>query len=567
MFQRRGYRRSFWTQRFGRRQLLQSAAVGTSGLAAAALIGCKDEAVVPNERTSTSGATPDPGGTLLRPTAAGGTGNVGFDPAKLALANASGNTLWYQPLIWADPRTFTLTPLVAEKWEQPSQLEYVLTLRQGVKWHNKPPVNGRELTAEDVVTSLRRVKAGGPGIAAKSLLDGVEKFEVAGEATVKITTKTPDAVTAFKLSSPSLALLPPEALEKFDKFATAEEAIGTGPFVLNSVETEVVSETVRNPDYWNREVPYLDGLTQRNFQDSQTEMAAFLAGQTHIASIPGNEAQSYIRSKGSNYTPDWEKSSGQIVLESNTNVEPFRDPRVFKALRLLIDHQEFGSAWAETSFGGGQIISIFPDALEKWDLSQEEYQRYLEWRPQKDEAAREALKLLDAAGFNKSNSLKIELLSRGPGGDVVTIGSELLQAQWRRLSQGVVDVSLKVESYANTLSLMTAREFTISHWNEAASIVEPDAWLKEKYYTGASRAYHGYSDARLDQMVDKQSQIFNEQERIAAVKEIVSYLIENGPTTSVYGRWYLKDALPQVRNYRGDTYLNGYQYERVWLDG
>src|SRR5262245_18919260 len=48
------------------------------------------------------------------------------------------------------PGTFPIEPELAERWEEPDDTTVVFHLRQGVKWHNKPPVNGREFVAEDV---------------------------------------------------------------------------------------------------------------------------------------------------------------------------------------------------------------------------------------------------------------------------------------------------------------------------------------------------------------------------------------------------------------------------------
>src|SRR6266705_6135003 len=48
------------------------------------------------------------------------------------------------------PGTFIVEPDLAERWEAPDDRTYIFHLRQGVHWHNKPPVNGRELVAEDV---------------------------------------------------------------------------------------------------------------------------------------------------------------------------------------------------------------------------------------------------------------------------------------------------------------------------------------------------------------------------------------------------------------------------------
>src|SRR3990170_8744577 len=49
------------------------------------------------------------------------------------------------------PGTFPIEGDLAESWSQPSETTYVFKLRKGVRWQNKPPVNGRELTADDVV--------------------------------------------------------------------------------------------------------------------------------------------------------------------------------------------------------------------------------------------------------------------------------------------------------------------------------------------------------------------------------------------------------------------------------
>ena len=56
------------------------------------------------------------------------------------------------------PGTFPIEGDLAESWTQPNETTYVFKLRRGVRWQNKPPVNGRELTAEDVVYSMDRFR-------------------------------------------------------------------------------------------------------------------------------------------------------------------------------------------------------------------------------------------------------------------------------------------------------------------------------------------------------------------------------------------------------------------------
>src|SRR6266404_783357 len=54
------------------------------------------------------------------------------------------------------PGTMPIEPDLAESWTQPNDTTFVFKLRKGVRWHNKPPVNGRELTADDVKYTYER---------------------------------------------------------------------------------------------------------------------------------------------------------------------------------------------------------------------------------------------------------------------------------------------------------------------------------------------------------------------------------------------------------------------------
>src|SRR5918996_4096735 len=84
------------------------------------------------------------------------------------------------------PADFTIVPDLAEKWEYTSPTTLVFTLRKGVKFHNKPPVNGREVTAEDVKYSLQRfmAKSGFRG-----RFEPVQSIEAVDRHTVRITLK------------------------------------------------------------------------------------------------------------------------------------------------------------------------------------------------------------------------------------------------------------------------------------------------------------------------------------------------------------------------------------------
>src|SRR5205814_10507027 len=87
----------------------------------------------------------------------------GFDPyqtisykAHIALSFARSRLLRHKAGPSVVPGAFPIEGDLAESWTQPSETTYVFKLRKGVKWQNKPPVNGRELTADDVVFSVNQ---------------------------------------------------------------------------------------------------------------------------------------------------------------------------------------------------------------------------------------------------------------------------------------------------------------------------------------------------------------------------------------------------------------------------
>jgi peptide/nickel transport system substrate-binding protein len=149
----------YWA-RIGNARLRRRTLLIRSGAAAALAIGpslaCSSRKPSSSSQQGKSGPTTQPkkGGVL---TYAGGSGYAydtqkrTFDPCIQTQFGAKGYTLFYERLLGYDLRTYELQPELAQKWEQPSQTEFVFHLQSNIKWQNKPPVNGRPLVADDVV--------------------------------------------------------------------------------------------------------------------------------------------------------------------------------------------------------------------------------------------------------------------------------------------------------------------------------------------------------------------------------------------------------------------------------
>lgn len=560
----RGFREQPWRRRLSRRLALKVVALSGSALADAIGLGCAADEK-PRTVEPPVAAQPKRGGILNRAGGQGGsqdTQGVALDPHVNIHATTRTFRLFYQGLLAYDLRTYEVIPELAQKWEQPSETEYLLTLQPNVKWHNKPPANGRPLTIDDVIFSLERARTNDPRILTRSLIEAVDKIEAADRNTLRLTTKAPNAPMLSSLASNQLLVLAPEVVESAGRFAGAETAVGTGAFILHSLEQNIGGRYVRNPVYWKPGLPYLDEVRTLHFNDEETAWAAFLAGQADIVRVPGTEAKKYIAQQGPGYTPLWFNNDTSLQAVVNVRTKPLDDPRVYRALRLLHDHEEMIKAWAEVSFGRGRNGSLFTTAMEAWDLSHEEYYRHLEWKHPKDEAARTALELLRAAGYSRENPLRFEL--GGVGGARTII--ELLQAQWRRLSQGTVDAQLRVYDTPTANNVLANRSFAYMVTGRSGGTDDPDSALTLLFRTGGSRNYGGFSDPVLDAMIDRQRTILDVQQRKALVREIIVYTFDHVADTLPANYYVLNAIKPQVRNFAPENFLNGRQYESIWLD-
>lgn len=304
--------------------------------------------------STTPGTQPRTGGTLrLSYRLAGTPYGRGLDPHIQTTAHAGYMRLFYQTLLRANPRTWQLGPELAQHWEMPSPTDLIFTLAPGVKWQQKPPVNGQLLNAEDVVFSLERARGSDPRFINRSLLDPVEKLEAVDATRVWLRLKGVDASLLNNLATSPLAILAREVVERAgDRFATPDTAVGTDAFVLTEL-TDVAATLVRNPISWKQGLPYLDQVVTPVFADAESAWAALLGRQLDaMQQVPGTIAKRYSAEQGqftveARAVGEGAAEPGHWLVAVNTKREPSGDPRVYMALRLLLNHQEL----ADTDFG------------------------------------------------------------------------------------------------------------------------------------------------------------------------------------------------------------------------
>jgi len=238
------------------------------------------------------------------------------------------------------PADFSIVPDLAEKWEYKSPTVIEFTLRKGVKFHNKPPVNGREVTAEDVKYSIERFMAKS-GFRAR--FEVVQSINVVDRYTLRVTLKEPSAPFLNHLAASTfVAILPREVEEKFKDFNRPEAMIGSGPFMLKSYQKGVQIAFERNPDYHVKGQPYLDGVVIEITPESSTRLSLLRAGKVDLGHMWGfmvpEEAKSLKQTNPEMVqTPTMILGSG--ILYFRTDQPPFNDVRVRRAISLAIDRK------------------------------------------------------------------------------------------------------------------------------------------------------------------------------------------------------------------------------------
>ena len=260
------------------------------------------------------------------------------------------------------PGIFRIEPDLAERWDTPDDTTYVFHLRHGVHWQNKPPVNGRELVAEDVKFTFDRFLAE-PANPLRYMLEPVDRVEVVDHYTVKFLLKEPYVWLLDVLAtSKAMWIIAREVVEQFGDLKPPESAIGTGPFLLERYEPNVKTVFKRNPAYFLTDQPYVDGVEWLVITDPSTGLAMYRTGQLDTG--PGGNwtvRQQDLESLKQSH-PQWRYQDFLFTnswrLFMRTDQPPFHDVRVRRALSQAIDRQALIVAARRPARRGSEVLSL-----------------------------------------------------------------------------------------------------------------------------------------------------------------------------------------------------------------
>ena len=500
-------------------------------------------------------------------------------------------------------RSFGETPLwalkgaLAESWDiSPDGFTYTFHIRKGVHWHNKAPMNGRELTAEDVEYNLHRLygnkltgtefSAAEPSPSGRNTVDlPIESVTATDKYTMVVKLKKPSLIALKHLlghgyAGGAVRTYPPEVIEEHGDYKDWRNTVGTGPYELPDVVDRSSIAWTKNPDYWGYDekypenrLPYVDKITQLVIPERATRIAALRSGKIDMLGSPGS---SNLRSI--DVVDSLKRTSPEIDLygykfRSDNNfyivhldIPPLNDIRVRQAMQMALDldtiiatyYKGYGDATPQGHFAND--VPWIGTPFEEWP---EEVKKTYRYDPEGAEA------LLDAAGYPRgADGIRIKMnMAFFDRYDLSY--AELVAGYWRQIGvETEIDV-LSAGAVITSLYQDPDQDKYIIRWGEGAFRYGIPGRLRSQWYKGNLSTGH-MTDPEYDAMVDAIFDATTIEGQYRLIKEVNMYITEKhfkiwGPETPQF------HALqPWVKGFNGEIGLGLGDLQqilaRLWID-
>ncbi len=467
---------------------------------------------------------------------------------------------------------------LAERWLTPDPTTIIVHVRKGVNWHDKAPMNGRELTASDVEFNFHRLYGLGSGFTEVSPVTGTKK-EI-----IDSVTATDKWTVVFKLKRPDLHSLaklldgwesqiyPPEVIKEHGDITDWRNLVGTGPMELANYDEGRAMKWTRVDNYWGfdekfpaNRLPYVDEINAIVMTDMATRLAALRSGKIDILGTAGDsQLRSIDQVKSLRQTNpeikmwNFDFRAGTGFVFNNINKPPFNDIRVRQAMQMALDletiNETFFSGFGDPTPNGLMANSKagVGTPFEEWP---EEIKPYYRYDPEG------AKKLLAEAGHPNGFKTRLDYDVRADPSY-----AELVTAYWRA-------IGVEVENYTADATQTTAywRDNTAEGLIGAVTAITYEATQLERWTTGDMWNGAAGSDSKYDELWQRAHtaatiEEFNRWAKAANLRLSELQWIITGPLTPQFNV-----AQPWIKGYNGEVSVskNGHYstvLTRVWVD-
>jgi len=526
-------------RRVSRRTLIGASATTALGGAAAMIVGCggggNGGTTGPSATPHQTASAPVAGGsiTMGRPVTV-----LGIDP-HIDLTGLDLDTYLYPYLYSWQPaaeKPIYNNLALEQETPDPNNLIFIFNLRQGVK--NSPWTDthvhgaGEEITSADCKASFIRR---GTSISApdKRFPRKIGKDQAAMEQaietpdpyTFRFTMAEPFVPAIREMANPTWAIVSEKVINDTLGHGLSQVAYGAGPFMMQDFNGNERVVMQKNPNYFIKDRPYLNGITDVVITDNSSLLSAFKQGQHDIcgAILTLDDYKDFSNN------PDYNTATAPNLFYPVVHIKviraPFDDIKVREALDISINRDDIINI---ISGGQGQYNGPIQWAQTKWALPQDELRSFYQYQPDK------ARQLLSDAGYPNGFHTTMKL-PKITGVSFIADIASLLKDQW---SQVGITVDLQeVELGTFIGSVLLPGNFDLSFFPNLP-YDEPDRPLSFYSSLGVTGAgnWTNYSNPDLDKLINLQATQFNEDERKATILAAQRMILnEHGPQLTLTG--------------------------------
>jgi peptide/nickel transport system substrate-binding protein len=452
----------------------------------------------------------------------------------------------------------TIRPELATSWSWDSaKTALTFKLRHGVKWHD-----GQPFTANDVKCTFDLIQGKAQDKfrkdPRKGWYDNVADVTVKGDDEVTFHVKRPQASLVAMLASGYSPIYPchvPAAQMR-------THPIGTGPFKFVEEKQNQWIKLARNPDYWKKGLPYLDGIQFDIIKNRATAVLAFVAGKEDVTfptQLPYKLIED-IKKQDPTAICDLEPINVSTNLIINRDKPPFENADLREAMALSLDRKAFIDIILQGH--GDEGGSLLPPPEGVWGMPKDMLKTIPGYGDVKKDRA-QAQAIMRKLGYGPDKPLKIKVSARNlatyrdPAVVLIDqLKSIYIEGELEPVESGAWFAKVARGDYAVGLNLT------------GNGIDDPDQSFYENYGCGSQRNYTHYCNKDLQKLFDQQSAETDLAKRKKLVWEIDKKIQEDVARPILF---HAREGMcwkPYVKNMTvmSNSSYNGYRYEDLWMD-
>ncbi|MGE0570014.1 MAG: ABC transporter substrate-binding protein [Dehalococcoidia bacterium] len=510
--------------------------------------------------TRTAGTTATPTQPPLAPTLryAGLVADDGvFDPHKTQAGPFYGQqSLVFSRLLAYESQAdgTIVSDLAAAMPEQPDERTYIFRIRPGARWHDRFPLNGRAVTAEDVKYSIERQRDGDASFVRKARWQNVESIEVPAPDVVKVTVAAPLATMVPTFAGVNAFIVAPETSPDGQDINLDLQA-GSGPFRWVEWSPGSLASASRNPDwYGGGGRPALSGIDVVQPRDSQ-DLEAQVRVKKLDAAMLGRRQADALRTSIPELVETTGGASAFFGMRFFTPQVPYNDPRFRRAVSIALDRQAMIDRFFD---GSGQMSPWVSWPMSGWTLPQSELTTLPGYRAGaggREQDVAEARALMAAFASQGTVPADNALFVINEAEAAVGIGS-LMRDQLKAA------LDLNVTVYPITISELVSRLFQgEAPWAAGPDTgsIDLDDWLYPYFHSSGLKNSMAVRDPELDALIESQRTTFETEARRAIGHDVQRRLMGLDAAVNFVSERLVVLTWPYVQSFPIDA-SDGYQH-------